>query len=292
MTADVSISIVIPSKNEGAYLAATVDGLLAGLPADGELIVIDNGSTDGSVAAVRPDPRVSVVRVRAALGPACARNVGAELSRGRILLFSDAHVDVRPNWLEPMIAPLRRPEVGATGPVLCDMLVRESKGHGLRFCDSATSVEWLPRNGDEPYPVPALAGFFIVVRREVFAETGGFDEGMSVYGMEDPEFSLHVWALGYQCVLVPAVEVGHLYRHPLPDYQLDWETGLHNILRMGATHFGADRLAGMIRRHAADESFPAAAARLAVSDAGRRRSWLAQRRKHDDDWYFAHFGMD
>jgi glycosyltransferase involved in cell wall biosynthesis len=292
MAGDVSISVVIPSKNEGAYLAATVDSLLAGLPADGELIVIDNGSTDGSTAAIRSDPRLSVVRVRDALGPACARNVGAELARGRILLFSDAHVDVQLNWLEPMTAPLRQPEVGATGPVLCDMFVRESKGHGLRFCDSATSVEWLPRNGDEPYPVPALPGFFIAVRREVFAETGGFDEGMPVYGMEDPEFSLHIWALGYQCVLVPAVEVGHLYRHPLPDYQLEWETGLHNILRMGATHFGADRLAGMIRRHAADASFPAAAARLAASDAGRRRSWLSQRRRRDDDWYFAHFSME
>lgn len=292
MPGEISISVVIPSRNEGAFVAATVENLLAGLPADSEVIVVDDATTDGSIEAIRPDPRVQIMRLPGSLGVARARNLGARLASGRVLVFSDAHVHAPADWATALTAPLARPEVGATGPVLCDLYVRESKGHGLRFCDAATSVEWLYRSGDEPYPVPVLPGFFIVMRREVYAEVAGFDDGMLVYGMEDPELSVHLWALGYQCILVPTIEIGHYYRRPPPDYQLDWETGLHNILRLGVTHFGMRRLEGMIRRHLQDPAFPAAAARLAASDAGDRRAWVARCRKYDDEWYFTHFQMD
>jgi GT2 family glycosyltransferase len=292
LAGQVSISVVVPSRNEGPYVAATVDNLLVGLPADGELIVVDDGSTDGSLEAVGADPRVRVERTAGGVGPAAARNHGAAAARGRVLVFSDAHVQAPPDWAPALTAPLRRPEVGGTGPVLCDLFVREAKGHGLRFCDFATSLEWLPRNGDEPYAVPVLPGFFVALRREVFAELGGFDDGMLVYGMEDPELSVHLWARGYQCVLVPTVEVAHLYRDPPPDYQLDWETGLHNILRLGVAHFGRRRLEQMIRRHRQDAAFPAAASRVAVSNAGARRARVAKGRTRDDDWYFARFAMD
>lgn len=288
----VSISVVVPSRNEGPYVAATVHNLLGGLPADGELIVIDDHSTDGSTGMLRTDPRVRIERTPGCVGPAAARNLGAALATGRVLVFSDAHVEAPADWVSALTAPLRRPEVGGTGPVLCDLFVRDAKGHGLRFCDFATSLEWLPRNGDEPYAVPVLPGFFIAMRREVFAEIGGFDDGMLVYGMEDPELSVQLWARGYQCVLVPTVEVAHLYRDPPPDYQLDWETGLHNILRLGVAHFGRHRIERMIRRHLRDAAFPAAAARVAVSDAGARRAQVAKGRTRDDDWYFAHFSMD
>jgi GT2 family glycosyltransferase len=292
LTGQVSISVVVPSRNEGPYLAATVDNLLAGLPSDAELIVVDDDSTDGSTKALGTDPRVRVERTPACVGPAAARNLGAALATGRVIVFSDAHVQAPPDWVPALTAPLRRPEVGGTGPVLCDLFVREAKGHGLRFCDSATSLEWLPRNGDEPYAVPVLPGFFIAMRREVFIEIGGFDDGMLVYGMEDPELSVHLWARGYQCVLVPTIEVAHLYRNPPPDYQSDWETGLHNILRLGVTHFGMRRIEQMIRRHLRDAAFPAAASRVVVSDACVRRTRVCEGRTRDDDWYFAHFSMD
>jgi len=292
MAGEISISVIIASRNEGSFIAATVENLLAGLPPDGEVIVVDDATTDGSIAAIRADPRVHIMRLPGSLGVARARNLGARLASGRVLVFSDAHVQAPAHWAVALTAPLGRPEVGATGPVLCDLYVRESKGHGLRFCDAATSLEWLYRAGDEPYPVPALPGFFIAMRREVFAEVGGFDDGMLVYGMEDPELGVHLWTLGYQCILVPTIEVGHLYRRPAPDYQFDWETGLHNILRLGVTHFGAGRLEGMIRRHLEDPAFPAAAARLAASNVGERRSWVTRCRKYDDEWYFKYFGME
>jgi GT2 family glycosyltransferase len=57
------------------------------------------------------------------------------------------------------------------------------------------------------------ARLFIAMRREVFAEIGGFDDGMLVYGiMEDSELSVNLWAPGYQCLLVPTIEVAGI-RH-------------------------------------------------------------------------------
>jgi glycosyltransferase involved in cell wall biosynthesis len=288
---NVSVSVVVPSRNEGAYVGLTVDNLLAGLPADGEVVVVDDGSTDGSVDVLHGDSRVRVLQT-ASVGPARARNAGAEAARGSVLVFSDAHVEAPNGWLEPLLAPLRSPEVGATGPVLADMFVREAKGHGLRFCDSGSSLAWLPLAGSDPYPVPALAGFFLAMRHEVFDALGGFDPGMLTYGMEDPEICLHLWSRGYQCVLVPSVEVAHLYRRPVPEYQLEWETGLHNILRLGTVHFGCRRLTEVIRRHRSDPAFAAAAQRVLTGDAALRRDQIDRHRVHSDEWLFDRFQMN
>ncbi len=287
----VLVSVVVPSHNEGVYVGLTVDNLLATMPSDSEIVVVDDGSTDGSVDVLPHHPRVTTMRTQS-LGPARARNAGAEIAQGSVLLFSDAHIEAPAGWVEPLLEPLSSPDVGATGPVLSDMFVREAKGHGLRFCDAGSSLAWLPRAGPNPYPVPALAGFFLAMRREVFEELGGFDPGMLIYGMEDPEICLHLWSRGYECVLVPSVDVAHLYRRPIPDYQLEWETGLHNILRLGTVHFGSKRLTEVIRRHRSDPAFAVAARRVLTGDAAVRRLEIEANRVHTDEWLFDRFGMD
>jgi glycosyltransferase involved in cell wall biosynthesis len=284
-----TVSIVVISHNEGVYLGRTVDSLLAALPSNAEIIVVDDCSTDGSTGGLQDDGIVRVLRPPKRLGTVKARNYGARQARGRVIVFSDAHVEVPQHWYEPLLAPLARRTVGAVGPTISMMNYPAGRGYGLRFRDAALNCDWGKLQGPNPYPVPLLGAGFFAMRRDVFAALGGFDPGMIMYGMEDPDLDIRLWTFGYECVLVPGVDVAHLFREDHP-FQ-DWESLLHNILRYGTVHFGQDRLRRLIDCYSNDRTLPMALARVAASDAWARRREIQDARCHDDDWYFNKFQM-
>ncbi len=286
-----SISVVVVSHNEGYYLPRTIHSLLPGLPADGEIIVVDDHSTDGSADNQwRGYRRVTVVRPKERLGTVKARNFGARNARGDVIVFSDAHVEVPNDWVQPFLDALALPKVGAVGPVISKMRQRSAKGYGLRFVDAALNCDWGQWQGPNPYPVPLLGAGFMAMRRDVFTTMGGFDAGMIMYGMEDPDLDMRLWTFGYQCLLVPQVEVAHVFRNDHP-FQ-DWETFLHNMLRFAIVHFGVERMRRLFECYARDENFPAAVARVVSSDAWIRRREIQTARCYNDDWYFHKFGME
>ena len=291
----ISLSVIVVSHNEGEYLRRTVESLISDLPSDGEIVVVDDGSTDGSSDGLKKiSDRVKVYRPRKRLGAAAARNFGAHRASGENLLFSDAHVEALSNWAEPLSKALTRPSAGAVGPMLTSMLHPRAKGYGLRFIDAGLNIDWLTLQRQTPYPVPLLGGFFLAMRREVFEAIGGWDEGMVVWGMEDLELNVRLWTFGYKCLLVPGVDIAHLDREAdtYPDYQRDWETGVHNVLRLAFIHFGSQRIRRVVRHYSRDEVLPKALARLVVSDASNRRRRFHRMRQFDDDWYFRRFNME
>ena len=284
------LSAVVVTHDEGRLLVETVRSLLTTLPADAELIVVDDGSSDGSVrAAAGLDAGVIVTRPPRRLGTVAARNHGAARASGAVVVFSDAHVEAPPGWADALLDPLADPSVGAVGPAIVMMRHRAAKGYGLRFADAALTCEWGPWPGPEAHPVPMLGAGFLAMRRDVFDALGGFDAGMIRYGMEDPDLAIRLWTLGYSCLVVPTVEVAHVFRNG--HAHQEWELWMHNVVRFGAVHFGRRRLARLLAEHAADPALPAALARVMTSDAARRRREVHARRIRDDDWYFSAFGM-
>jgi GT2 family glycosyltransferase len=282
---------VVVSHNEGAHLRRTVHSLLATLPADGEVIVVDDGSTDGSADGLTSGyGGVTVLRPPERLGAARARNAGAAAAQGRVIAFSDAHVDVPLGWWEPLEAALADPAVGAAGPVIMAMGAADRKAYGFRWRDATLKIEWLGWQSADPHPVPMLGSGFVAMRREVFEAVGGFDPGLHLWGMEDAELSLRLWTLGYECRLVPTVEVAHLFR-PAHPYPVDWETLLTNMLRVAVVHFGPERTRRVVGGLIANRAFPGAFARLAGSDTWTRRAAVRAARRYDDEWFFRRFGM-
>jgi glycosyltransferase involved in cell wall biosynthesis len=95
-----TFSIVMPAYNAEAWIGAAIDSVLAQTRADWELIVVDDGSTDGTVAAVhaRPDPRIRLMKGRHA-GAAAARNIALEQVRGSLLCLLDADDLLTPDSL-------------------------------------------------------------------------------------------------------------------------------------------------------------------------------------------------
>jgi glycosyltransferase involved in cell wall biosynthesis len=287
-----SVSIVVITHNEGDRLARTVHALLATMPVDGELVVVDDRSTDGSCEALQgPFPGVRIVQAAARQGVAASRNLGAAHAASDVLVFSDAHIDPSPGWANALLPVVQRPRAGVAAPAVGAIGDPSACGYGMTWRDASLNVEWLPARDHRPYPVPLLAGMFLAIRREVFEACGRFDEGLVGWGSEDVELCLRLWALGYDCLVAPRAHVAHLFRPRFP-YPVDAVAVTHNLLRMAIVHLGRERLEQVLTTLGPSPSFTAALAWAIDSDAWARRAALRQRRRRDDEWFCSRFSID
>ena len=161
-----SVSVLIPVFNGARFLAAALDSVAAQTLAPLELIVVDDGSTDGSgdVAAARP--AVRVVR-QANRGPGAARNRAFTESRGEYLAFLDADDLWKPEKLSRQLAALQaQPDAGW---VVCR--------HEFLLDEGEPRPRWAPAPEAEGTMVAWLPSATLV-RRDCFVLTGGFDEAL------------------------------------------------------------------------------------------------------------------
>jgi GT2 family glycosyltransferase len=283
--AAVAMSVIVVARNEGRRLRDTVAQLCDTLRPPNEIIVVDDGSEDGSADAVIAElPRVQMVR-GGGLGVARARNLGGSTATGRILVFADAHLTIPDEWCGHLESALADPSVGGAAPAITNSECPWLRGYGLRFTGFELDVDWLPRLGDESYAVPLMPWCFGAMRRDVFESTGGFDSGMIQWGSIDNEMSVRLWSLGYELKIVPELEVGHFFRDERP-YPIEWMPVLHNRLRLAFVHFDTDQVAGVVHALAADPAFPGALARVIDGDVSTRRRAMASRRVRDTEWLF------
>jgi GT2 family glycosyltransferase len=283
------ITVVIPSRNEGDNLRRTVESVNSTLPATGEILVVDGGSTDGSCDFIGGNGRVRLER-RCGEGLAQERNWGAMQARGDVVIFADAHVDVAGDWWRPFIELLQDPTIGAVAPAVSVRDKPHLVGFGQTLSGPDLDINWLDRVRDEPYPIPLVPGCFIGMRRQTFIEVGGFDTGMVRWGSEDNELSLRLWLLGYELMLVPQVDVPHLFREQHP-YLVKWKEVIHNRLRLAFIHFGVERVARVTEALRGHSAFSAAFALSVDSDYAARRASIRDRRVRSDDWFFERFGQ-
>ena len=112
------ISVVVIALNEGSNLRRTVENLQSTLNGNSEILVVDDGSDDGCADYLAAgDASVRLVRSDH-LGVAAARNFGAALTSGDIIVFADAHITLQPDWWAPMVELLDKDSVGAVAPVI------------------------------------------------------------------------------------------------------------------------------------------------------------------------------
>jgi GT2 family glycosyltransferase len=281
------LSAIVVTLNEGEQLLSTVEHFERSLPPDSEIIVVDDGSTDGSVDAVRGRPTV-VVLPTPQLGVAGARNAGAAVARHDLLVFADAHIAMGPECWPPLIEELNDPAVAAVNPAFCDMRAPQDLGFGLYFQGWDLHSVWLHAAPAGPVPVPLLAWGCALMRRDVFTATGGFDEGMLRWGSIDNEMSVRLWLEGYELRVVPTVTVSHLFRKERP-YPIAWAQAVHNTLRLAGVHFEAEHRALIIDALRERPSFAEAVGLMIDGDVPARRRALAPRRRHDSQWLVDRF---
>jgi glycosyltransferase involved in cell wall biosynthesis len=285
------ISVVLPACNESVLLKRTVEQFSATLPPDSEIIVVDNGSTDGCSDFLEQGgfKGVQLVRTPDPLGVSGARNRGLAQAQGEVVVFADAHIDIPEHWWQPVVALLNDPKVGVVGPAIGVMGNPEyPKTYGQRIADSRLRVEWLGHKSEEPFPVPTLGGGFMAMRHDTLKQAGAFDALMPQWGSEDLELCLRYWLLGFEAWVAPDVIVLHYFRNKNP-YPVEWRSLFHNLLRVALLHLSEKRLARVLGALKSDPHFDATLAAVADSRLWQERASFAERRVRDDDWYFEKF---
>ena len=285
------VSVVMITRNEGDWLRQSVAAVTATLPRGAEVVVVDDGSTDGSAEPLADwSPAVRVLRAPRRLGVAAARNLGARASRADLLVFSDADVIPEDGWLDSLRDAAARPGAGAVGPAVATIAGDGGVGHGMTFTDAALNLRWLWSSDPEPHPVPLLCGCFMAVPRGVFERVGGFDEGFGLYGFEDVELCVRLWRLGYECLVTGRARIGHRFRaRPFDDAAR--RECVHQLLRFGAVHLGEADLAALARTLHPLDGYREGVSRVLCGDAGERRRRLDAEAPVGHRWFFERFGL-
>lgn len=281
------LSVIVVALNESWRLRRTIANLQSVLPDRSEIVVVDDGSGDGCADFLRTRRDVRLV-CSDHVGVAKARNIGARMAGGDVLMFADAHIRVPAEWFPAALRLLDRPGVGAVGPAIADMRHPDHRGFGMALGGPEMITTWLRKRSDRPYQVPVLPGACFGITRETFASIGGFDEGNLRLGGNDQEISLRLWLAGFHLLVLPSVTVGHYFRKRAP-YKIEHEAFVHNRVRLAFCHFGRNRIARVLNALRSYRGFPEALALAMLSDWKSRRDMLGRQRRFDDDWYFRKF---
>ncbi|MDE0066870.1 MAG: glycosyltransferase family 2 protein [Acidimicrobiaceae bacterium] len=108
-TAELDVSIVLPVHNEAPHLAHELDRISTSMESSAyswELVVVDDGSTDGSAELCKGLPRVRVLQTRRNQGAGAARRIGTEAARGRVVVWSDADMTYPNDRIPELVAEL------------------------------------------------------------------------------------------------------------------------------------------------------------------------------------------
>jgi hypothetical protein len=212
------LSIIIVSFNARADLERCLESLRTAPPAvEHEIVVVDNGSTDGSVDVVRRFSGIRVIEAGANLGFARANNIGIRASSGVNLLLLNSDTVVSPGSLDRLLGEFDRdPAIAVVGPRLVDGDGRAELSFGrmigpvneLRQKRLSRSAAVEPLTRQRHYP-DWVSGACMLVRRVDAEAVGGLDERFFMY-TEDVDFCAAIRALGRRILFTPDVEVVHL----------------------------------------------------------------------------------
>ncbi len=216
-----AVSAVIPTWNRADLVVRAVRSALGQQMADLEVIVVDDGSTDHTRAAVEAmgDPRVTVLALPRRVGSGAARNHGIRAARAELVAFLDSDDEWRPTALAAMRARLDGAGDQRATVVYCRLEVRDERSGRTvpPGPDDLAAPEgdvldhllagWQPRSASA-----------VAVRRAALLEAGGFDESLPAW--VDMDLWLRLARAGHRFVAVPE-PLGVKHEHAGPQVMTD-----------------------------------------------------------------------
>jgi len=203
----IKYSVIIPAYNAKDTIRDCLNSLINQSinKEEYEIIVVDDGSTDGTGQIVSEYP-ITYIR-QSNHGPASARNHGSRNSQGEILLFTDSDCLPVFNWIEEMTNPLKDSNVVAVKGV-------------YRTRQRSLIARFAQLEFEERYELLKKAKYIDMVdtcsaafRKAVYLQAGGFDESFPLANNEDTDLSYRLSLMGHKMVFSSEAVVYHL-RHP------------------------------------------------------------------------------
>jgi GT2 family glycosyltransferase len=209
-------SVIVPNWNGKEFIVPCLDSLLRSDFNHFEIIVVDNGSTDGSQALLREKyPHVRLIALDRNYGFARACNEGIRAATAEIVCLLNNDIEVDQHWLSEIKAAMdRHPECGMgtskmffhdkrdvlynTGDTFS--ITCKGGGRGLGEKDNSQYEK-------EEYVFGACAGAGIY-RKKIFGDIGLFDEDFFIFS-EDVDLNLRANYFGYKCIYIPTAKVYH-----------------------------------------------------------------------------------
>jgi GT2 family glycosyltransferase len=240
-------TVVIPAWNAWEYTERCLQSLRTTLGPRDQVVVVDNGSTDATRESLASYGWVDVITNGENQGFGRACNQGAAEAVGAVLVFLNSDTIVPEGWLDELLIPFERREVGAAGPRSDNVSGRQKtpsvpSPHEDSAAFAQFAKEWRARHRGETSEARRLIGFCLAVRASCFRALGGFDERFEVGGFEDDDLCRRLLEHDQQLLIAHSSFVHHHGHASFDANDLDWRvTQRENRVRF-EEKWGADVL--------------------------------------------------
>lgn len=196
------LSIIIRCLNEEKHIGKLLAGILEQTVQEVEIIIVDSGSTDATLAIASRFP-VEIIHIRPQdFSFGYALNVGCRAARGQILLFASAHVyPVYRDWLEKMLEPFEDEQVG--------LVYGKQEGNELtRYSEHQIFQKWFPDHSTWNQQHPFCNNANCAIRKSLWEEQP-YDEQLT--GLEDLDWAKKMQAKGWRIAYVAEAPIVHVH---------------------------------------------------------------------------------
>jgi len=196
-------SIIIRAYNEEEHIGRLLSGILQQTIQDIEIILVDSGSTDATVAIASRYPIKLVTIKPEAFSFGRSLNLGCQAATGQYLVIASAHVyPVYQDWLQQLLTPFCKPDIA--------LVYGKQRGmETTQYSEHQIFAQWFPEQANYQQNHPFCNNANAAIRRQLWKQ---FPYDESLTGLEDLAWAKQVMAAGYTIAYVAGAEIIHIHQ--------------------------------------------------------------------------------
>jgi len=209
------ISVIMLNYNGLKYLKRTIPPILKLDYPNYEFIIVDNGSTDGSIKFIKKNKNIRLIENGENLGYSKGKNIGVKKAKGKYILLLDNDILIKDKKLLNKLIYLKEKNNSIIQPTLVDINRNETSHYGIFYSYYGTNLHkpCLPLNlfkkSKTLLEIGAATGGIMFFKKTIFANIGYFDESQK-FNLDDFEIGMRAWIFGYKELLYTKTRVIHL----------------------------------------------------------------------------------